>query len=421
MADEEQNGTGIVLSGTRERQSWCPRAASATESMVSGVIQRVAPPLRSATRLLTWHRRFTQSVLPWPEWSPMSLDLRDEEELSQDQRRMEKGDVRMSQPEGNISTTGSDIQRSVVPKYGSITAQQGTEPSRSHPAIRLAVMRPRQAAAYTTHRNGFGSRVTESLRGRDGSTSTERSPSGMEGLRERTESLTERMNELWRPLSSAETPALETRLITSASPLPRQEFQGGFPIQRPSLSALSEDQRAGLDPVAVSPLQRIDRVNQTQRVSGLNTRSAPSDYRVSSSEHNIGGTGGSSSHQPVPLMPPESRGARSVSSASPAPQGTTVQEQSLMPEYQGAIGELIGRTIVPTPLPDFRMRMISPQEQRPTNDAGSEQTSDESPAPPIPTPVQSQAPQVDIDAVAEKVYQTLMRRQQLERERKGLY
>jgi hypothetical protein len=116
------------------------------------------------------------------------------------------------------------------------------------------------------------------------------------------------------------------------------------------------------------------------------------------------------------------------------PQRSTSQivQSSLTPsqlsEPQGAIERLIERTVMPALLPGLELRMIDPEEHSSRADweakADSRQQRNENTqadgqtVAPVPSPP---APPLNINEVADKVYQTLMRRQQLERERKGLY
>jgi len=85
---------------------------------------------------------------------------------------------------------------------------------------------------------------------------------------------------------------------------------------------------------------------------------------------------------------------------------------------------LIERTKVPTPLPGLQVRLLDPPARPRPNvaeaQATEEPTARERPAPASPSPPPF-APPLDINAVADKVYQTLLRRQQFERDRRGFY
>jgi hypothetical protein len=99
---------------------------------------------------------------------------------------------------------------------------------------------------------------------------------------------------------------------------------------------------------------------------------------------------------------------------------------SSLPEAHGAIEKLIERTVLPVPLPGLELRLVSPEKQSSSIDRASDATDGRPPkadvsTPPTSVPASSPMPQLDINRVADKVYQTLQRRQLLERERRGLY
>jgi hypothetical protein len=188
---------------------------------------------------------------------------------------------------------------------------------------------------------------------------------------------------LWRSLPSASIPMLQPRLVTSVSPTPRQEVRGGFPSPQP-------------------PLAGLPQAEQTSTVS------APL------------------AQQTVTHTP---------SSSAPAQQAMVVS--GALPEAPGALATLIERTILPGPLPGLELRLLSPTQpasaiHHPLDAADPHQPAEEDqptagiavptmPVPAMPIPTSSPVPQLDINAIADKVYQTLQRRQQFERERRGLY
>lgn len=119
----------------------------------------------------------------------------------------------------------------------------------------------------------------------------------------------------------------------------------------------------------------------------------------------------------------ESVMTKAVMNVGPAPFGSTSPPSILGPP-SGAIERLIERTMVPVPLPGLKLRLVAPEE---LTVAGERRVPAEDSRPPAldgtgPTPAGSAPPpELDINAVADRVYQTLERRQQLERERRGLY
>ena len=96
------------------------------------------------------------------------------------------------------------------------------------------------------------------------------------------------------------------------------------------------------------------------------------------------------------------------------------------PDAQGAIAKLIEQTARPGRLPGLEMRLVSPEKppsgtRRPAEVAqDGRQTTAAAPLPP-PAPAAPSPPALDINAISEKVYDRLLRRQRLERERRGLY
>jgi len=97
-------------------------------------------------------------------------------------------------------------------------------------------------------------------------------------------------------------------------------------------------------------------------------------------------------------------------------------------ETNNALHELIESVTTPVPMPGLKVRLFSPSVEpqatfaRLPRSPGEEQQRESKPE----VPAASQhppagEPRIDINAVADKVYETLTRRQQFERERKGLY
>jgi hypothetical protein len=91
-------------------------------------------------------------------------------------------------------------------------------------------------------------------------------------------------------------------------------------------------------------------------------------------------------------------------------------------DARGVIEQLIERSLLPAPLPGLEIRLL-PLDQRVTGEARAPSDSPYPPPAPEVSRPEASAPQpaVNIDVLADRVYQTLQRRQQLERERRGLY
>lgn len=123
---------------------------------------------------------------------------------------------------------------------------------------------------------------------------------------------------------------------------------------------------------------------------------------------------------PPAAQAPVEQAARIWSSASTA----LAPPRSLPPaEDTEAITKLIERSVLPMPMPGLGLRLFAPDEP-PEARARAEQAARDEPveaaqSPPL-APASAQPP-LDINEVADKVFQTLQRRQQLERERRGFY
>jgi hypothetical protein len=163
--------------------------------------------------------------------------------------------------------------------------------------------------------------------------------------------------------TSAEQPTFQPRLLTSVSSLPRQEVRGGFPAN------LKTELRPAADGSPSEPLR------------ALAPDSSPFGNPL------------------TPEMPSFARSGQVEISEPPA-------------------------ASAPAALPGLRIRLLKPDEsplatERATSDStGRARSTGEAARAPAPS---AAPPPLDINAVADKVYQVLQRRHQFERERSGLY
>ncbi len=167
------------------------------------------------------------------------------------------------------------------------------------------------------------------------------------------------------------------RLRLSTPPIPRREVTGAFPQSEPILA----------DAIMVGP----GRVKGTKR-DGANENGALSWEAA----------------------------RQSIATAA-----LRVPDVATNPDAKSptAIERLLEQTRKPAPLPGLEIRLVrrsEPEEgdQRRPADARDRVRPNPPASPPPTTPP---APQLDINAVADKVHQILVRRQQFERERKGFY
>lgn len=388
---QTDDGSGTMLAGVHERLSWRPRAAVAAESMVSSVMRVVEPSMRSAAKLSSWHNQFTQRVRPWYGWLPLTMAFDDEGTPLERQMETDKVAIGTWEERENVHLDGPPLQRSTISDESSTPGQQARTAS-YRPAMALAILRPDMGTEPGGREPDGAAFPLDSLLSMR---NPERPPTRILSSGEQTRQI---------PTQVIGAQFLETRIITSVSRSPRHEAPGGFPEERaPSLPFLSEEEQAEMGPIAQW---------------SANTSAAPIDVI---SQQTIADAGSSSIYrQLTPLTPAEIAPARPASADSPATRDMADRVQPAIPEAQGAIERLIERTVIPTPLPGFELRMVPPQEA-PPQDSKSEEQPEENLVPPVSALVQPEAHQVDIDEVADKVYQTLVRRQQLERERKGLY
>ena len=168
-------------------------------------------------------------------------------------------------------------------------------------------------------------------------------------------------------LELEDQPAFRPRLVSSVSSFPRQEVHGGFPID------LKTEVRPDRDTPSASPVA-----------------------------------------VPAPVF------GSNVEAAS-----LTGSDQVNMSEPAGVIERLINQTVAPVALPGIQLRLLTPdaaeaasKASTPNTPQGGRSTAEK---PKEPAPISATPPPLDIDAVANKVYQTLQRRHRLEQERRGLY
>ena len=219
--------------------------------------------------------------------------------------------------------------------------QRDGEQSLARPAIRLAILRPLNTAAGTVQRKESRPLFSGTSTFLAGETTD------FAGAQH---SLVEKQ------------PAVQPRLVSSVSSLPRQEVRGGFPL------SVNAEVRRDADTFSEDPA----------RMSVRDTSAARNDEAP----------------EPVSLMR--------------SPQA-----------------EIPGPPALPVTLPGVQIRLLRPDESTSAtqslgnNVGGGGRSTIQLPKPQPPVP--AAPPPLDINAVADKVYQVLQRRHQLERERRGLY
>lgn len=391
---ERQNGKSFDV--PRKRQNWRPSAALATESLVTGITNRIKPFTLNSARLTGWHEQFTRRLRPWPGWLRQSFEFLADYPTAESQpsifgtdttafaNKTLRPNLHRAAVSGRTSVHGTGkhspvkAQRPetyvVVPAPGMTVAIRrairATEALPRNKTGNRALVKHEPAIAERTWRPFFstGTSAPEDLR-------TPQSGASPRASHEQVMRLSSLI---------ANTVPHEPRIIRRVSSSPRQEVRGGFPTVQLPPWAMPETEQTTQEVTIPLPEQRA---------------AAPS---------------------PRPSAPPQSAETQENFSHSPAKTMTSLPDSPFEP--QEAIEKLIQSTILPTSLPGLELRMLAPKEQSPViNAERGQQPGPGATEPPGPAPALPPAPQLNINEVADKVYQTLMRRQQLERERKGLY
>src|SRR5205823_870219 len=118
---------------------------------------------------------------------------------------------------------------------------------------------------------------------------------------------------------------------------------------------------------------------------------------------------------PRPLPPTDGEVGRALTT----PHSSSLSSPpSRPPDARSVVEQLIEGTLMPNPLPDLELRLVRPEEHA----VGEVHSPSDVPNPPpareeVQREAPERAPALDLDALAEKIYQTLQRRQQFERER----
>ncbi len=365
-AAEPRAGQDVGLpAGVRQRQTWRPPGLRMMEALVARMTGRTEPLLERVARLSAWHGQLARGAQPTPVWSRLALEP----------------------PAGDTA----DAPRTPAPSAATLGAQQWalssppTAPAGRSQSPAGRSQSPEGAAPAYKAISGTVQRAPE----RVGSKVTQRpvfqlvprSPSvwlaTLRALPRTTEppAFPPRGDALVVLGGAGSSPG--PRLVLSTATDPRREVRGGFPVGPPERPATG---------------------GQRMPVGAASTLS-PWDDSI------------------------ESVMTKAVMNVGPAPFGSTSPPSILGPPSD-AIERLIERTMVPVPLPGLKLRLVAPEE---LTVAGERRVPAEDSRPPAvdgtgPTPARSeQPPELDINAVADRVYQTLERRQQLERERRGLY
>lgn len=368
-AGHNQSTREALPQGVATRQSWQPIATQKAGVLMTGIGLRTAPMLENVLRISDWYEQFTRRVQPWSGWTAMPLEFRRMDGQPQEIESPKGSDVANSEVAATFAVPATGLQPRTTEMHWvePPTALPAIAAQRlSRPAIRLSTLRIIRANTLAQPHPNDRTRVSQK--------SSSTLPVDQLAVGDRPFSAA---------FPSAEQPQMLPRLALSIAPNPRREVQGGFPArslpgiasEQPQARGASGSFRQPAFPVAPLPAD-------SEPVSARIT--VPSD---------------------VPAI-----AAQVVSPETPGP----IDEES-------AIAKLIANSFLPVPMPGLEIRLASPatQEER----YQSTKPVDHSPSPSIPPspPPPTPTPQLNINEIADKVYQTLQRRQQFERERRGLH
>jgi len=388
-----------VPESTARRLAWWPPALRAATSLAWFVTARATPFLATASRLSAWHQRYSgQTSVPF-NWLPMSLWFLDGGAPVAERTRAA---VALSVP-----PTASRRPVAGQTMFPPLLASSRTAPrlmSTSGPGAPITRLRAGSLQALSSRSRDW-SRVTGWLgldprnqagnrdvrRGSGDSASLGGPPSRFSrflssdpligrGNRATDSRSTEKLDSHRQRLSSTEawpTPPFGQLILTAALPSPqprpaptvaarqRIEVHGGFPAGNPG---------------------------------PLSDKAQPQPRREDS--------------------PPLAKSAQEKALA------TSSERSVAFTEPGSPVDRLFDRLVESSPTGGLELKLVSPAadaavSHRPVI-ARAETRTENAPAT-APNPGLSTQPKIDINAIADKVYQTLQRRQQFERERRGLY
>jgi hypothetical protein len=455
-ATGKHRGPRFGLAGVYDRQAWRPPALRGVESVLSGISRRNEPLHRRRARLTAWYEQLARRGQPFVGWQPLTTG-----EFGGDNTQPSDGSVQTARREPQMISTkaptpGANVSDLVVrpvaqdqrPTTHSHRLPAEPQPPQRPFLLLRSIFRPMHTAAETMppreaghppDPSGTPERPIEgavqpvALPGREAPLKNPVVPPPAADDRRLAA-------EDWRramPMTAAPQPHGEQsfvrpamrlailRPITTATDTMRQSDSGpissstsGFslvtvePKDFPGLERLvMGDQPPAVQPRLVSSVSSFPR----QEVRGgfpvnLNTE-VRHDADISSD-----GRGG------VPVRDTSVFG----NNVSPEAASLAGSRQVNMPEPSGAIERLISRTVLPVALPGLQIRLVTPDAPAPATQRSAADAAEggrstvEVPKAPTPPPA-APPPPLDINFVADKVYQTLQRRHQLERERRGLY
>lgn len=359
--------------GLQDRLSWRPLGLRAAESAGSNIAGVISNALHTAARLSSWYTRFNLRARPWLGWLPLSLEYPAET----------GGFERLADAYPSVTEASSD-RHSLLGKLGATPA---SFPVSAAPTPAEHFDENRLAAPGRE----FGGQLDSSQKRRDWPVNEDAfdspSPIGLATLR-------------------------DVRTVIGAKILERHLLQ---PPQDPVIQRWSPSPLSELSPSIqeISSYRVVSHPSSNQEIEVAPSAlgSSISDFGSSGIQDSLSASRFEATEDfvPEPAQEPGWSGSE---------EGAGVQGRA------GLIERLVDRqTIRLQPVPGLELRWVAPAEENRAVEAPARVAEDVQlvtrPKSQQP-PAQPQAPQIDMNQLTDRVYESILRRQALERERKGL-
>jgi hypothetical protein len=429
---------GIHLpAGIYRRQAWRPAGLHGVDSILSGIASRTKLATGHRARLIAWYEQFVHRSQPFVGWQPLATA-----ELEAHDRQYPFGST---PAEERILRRESPMSSQELPSVARPVSAAQDQGSGTH-LRRFPAEQQRPQEPSASHRS-----ISEPIHT---TAKSEQLSGDLSGPRERP---MEAAVQLLAPRARRETADNRAGQASSSdvSQLPAkdasQSTEAGGPEQ-PLVAPTRrrEEQPLERPPLRLAILRPINRVAGTVQRKELGPLSSGSAFSMTetkdlrSPEHSLGEEQSAFPPRLIQsissLQPQDVRGGfpldvktqvrRDADTSSDdlgvrdlsAFRDDGVKSRSLAISRQAAISEPAAGPSAD--LPGVQIRLLKPHEwapatQPPGNNIadGGRSTSERKPQ----TPVPAAPPPLDINAVADKVYQALQRRFQFERERRGIY
>jgi hypothetical protein len=435
--------------GIHRRQTWWPAGLRGVASILSGIASRSEPFDRHRARLTAWYEQFVQRSQPFAAWQPLTTAEWSVNETQSSFDSTQSRDWMARRESQMLSKDLPPVTRlvSVAQDYPSARHPQRFPVEQQRPQESFVLRRPTSGLSHTAVKSIPSSepRAPELPGTYEGLIQATVQPAALPGRKQTAKNPADvahssredsrlqakegsAATEGWGPVSPMAAPpqryeerplvrpamrlAILRPITTVASTVQRKESgslssdTSGFSLAErrefPSLEHKLVEEQPAFQPRLVSSVSSLQR----QEVSGgfpVSVKTEVGSYADTFSDDLVG----------VSVRDTSAfRNHGSPESGLPA--------SSRHPEISEA------PTAIPSVmLPGLQVRLLKPDEaasatHRSANSAaeGGRSTSEAPRAQALPP---AAPPQLDINAVADKVYQVLQRRHQLERERRGLY